>query len=600
VNLGKLVRDPALLPALPKKATVIQRADRDARQDFLLRRGRAALKANPSWRGFGPPPDEVAAGGVAPLTAQLKTELTTAATKVTTLATAMADPAKTELVALDDASVDPEKRFKRTYMSLTGLTAEQQRATAIVSAGWRTLAGDLTISDADLHTLVSRRLMMTERMLWYVGRGGSRSWDFAAAHHKEWHDGWNRIFEYPRLPLDRPFTSLCKPAKGTTACDPTGQMTGWEQRYGGQFGHDIQLNPVARPRWTRHDDYTFFFVKTGGADPAQAILDVFTPSKRFDERSFLYCDHVIDCLHLESLVRVKSKRVGKRTWLKDLTDVESDGWLRITNPGRFAAGVAFLVSDRDPRLFETPRIDAGELMVGDHAIVINHPAYDAAKEGVDVWRLENAVVVATSPRLLLQGHGTNPLPFTSTRLIPVKDKRTLEPSMRLNMLGLFNRKLNHLRDAAVKENAKASPRSTIADFDSAGVLVQRTDVGPYSGYDPADFTAAMAKLARWWIRWGQDEAGKNEHTIAADSAWARQTWDKSRVELTSGFGYFPLWLPKVDGKGNPVRKGGKISALKEVVVSQQWAAGWNWYYEKDESPDEAAAHRLLARRPRAG
>jgi hypothetical protein len=135
------------------------------------------------------------------------------------------------------------------------------------------------------------------------------------------------------------------------------------------------------------------------------------------------------------------------------------------------------------------------------------------------------------------------------------------------------------------------------DFDSQAVVVRRTDIGPYSGYDPSDFTAAMTKLARWWIRWGQDDE-QNEHAIAADSTWAKQTWEKSLVELTGGFGFFPLWLPRVDRRGNPVRKGGKISALKEVTVSQKMAAGWNWYYEKDESPDEAAAHKVAARRPK--
>ena len=57
--------------------------------------------------------------------------------------------------------------------------------------------------DADLHTLVSRRLMMTERMLWYIGRGGSRTWDFKPGRGKEWQDGWARMFEYPRLSVDK-------------------------------------------------------------------------------------------------------------------------------------------------------------------------------------------------------------------------------------------------------------------------------------------------------------------------------------------------------------------------------------------------------------
>ena len=247
------------------------------------------------------------------------------------------------------------------------------------------------------------------------------------------------MFEYPRLPAARPFTGLCKAPTGTTTCSATGQMSGWEKRVGGQFKHDLQLNPTANPRWKRARE---FFLKQPG-DPMPAVRDLFTPSKRFDKRNFLMCDHVIDVLHLEALARVKSKRDSNTTWFKAITDVESDGWLRIIHPSLVddvPGGVAFLVGEREPRFFERKKIPVGEPEVGDHVIVYNHPAYDKVKEAVDVWRLENALVVATSPRLMLQGHGTNPLPFTSTWTIPVKDKATQEPSMRLNMLGLFNRK----------------------------------------------------------------------------------------------------------------------------------------------------------------
>jgi hypothetical protein len=207
--------------------------------------------------------------------------------------------------------------------------------------------------------------------------------------------------------------------------------------------------------------------------------------------------------------------------------------------------------------------------------------------------------VSMFPRMLLQGHGTNPLPFTSARRPPVKGKGDLEDSMRLNMLTRFNRKLDVLRAAAVKENGKASPRPVIDDFDSRAKLTLRTTAGPYSKFDPAGFTPAMLKLARWWIRWPAPEADHDhEKDILADAAWAQQIWDKQRVELEGNSGWFPLWLPRVDKAGAPVRKGGKIRAVKLVKVLPEMAAGWNWYYDKDESLDENAPHRLWVRRPR--
>jgi hypothetical protein len=566
----------------------------------LLRRGKGALVDNAAWRGSRPL--DVAADGVAPLKEHLQKEVTAALTKMLALAKAMADPARTDLVALDDATVDPARRFKRTYMSLYGMTAEQMRGTAIITAGWMTLADKLEISDDDLHMLVSRRLMMTERMLWYVGvvRPGARTWNFAPAKHKEWQDGWNRMFEYPRLSALEPFKSLCKPKTGSTTCDPDGQMPGWSTPSQGQFHHDAQLNPTAAPRFTRPPGTTYeFHFKKGGPDPAQAVLAAFTPSNRFDQRNLLLCDQVIHLLHLESLLRVKSKREGGTAWLEKLTDAKPTGWLRVDYPSKvddMPGGEVFLVSSNETLFFERRKILVDTLEVGDHVIVYNHPAYDRVKSTADVWRLENALVVATYPKLLLQGHGTYPLPFSTPRRTPVKDK-SVDGSMRLNMLDHFNSKLVQLRAAALEENKKASPREEIDDFDSDAKLVQRGDIGPFSGYDPSGFTSSMTKLARWWMRWEQDDEQK-EPKIAADEAWAKQTWEKSRVELTDGFGFFPLWLPRTDKRGNPVRKGGKISELTEVTVVPKMASGWDWYYEKDESREEGAAHRVAARRPK--
>jgi len=198
-KLGAIVRDPTLLPKLPKKHTVVQEAAQAARAQFLLHRGRAALTANSSWKGPGD--DDVKDANKAALVSQLSSDVTTAVSKVTTLQAAMTDATKTDMVGIDDASVDPKARYRTAYMRLFKRSPEQFRATAIVTAAWATLADDPAISDADLHELVGRRLMVVERMMWYVGAAnwGDRSWKITPAN--EWQDGWNRIFEYPRLPV---------------------------------------------------------------------------------------------------------------------------------------------------------------------------------------------------------------------------------------------------------------------------------------------------------------------------------------------------------------------------------------------------------------
>lgn len=600
-KLGAIVRDPALLPKLPKKHTVVQEAAQAARAQFLLRRGRAALTANPGWKGPGD--DDVKDASKAALVSRLSSDVTTAVSKITTLQAAMTDATKTDTVGIDDASIDPKARYRRTYLKLFRRSPEQFRATAIVTVAWTTLADDPAISGADLHELVSRRLMVVERMMWYVGAGdwGDRSWKITPAN--QWRDDWNRIFEYPRLRVATPFESMCNPDT-SGVCDINGQMADWTKNFGGQFRHPYQIGSAAASLWLFDKNYSFSFNAVGGNDPADAVTQIFKASTDFQKRSLLMCDHVIQCLHLEALVRIKSK-VNGTGWFKTLEAPEKFGWLMITNPNRYddshdPANPKVLGLETEPRFFKREKIDVEDAQVGDHVIVFNHPAYDKAKDSVNVWRLENAVVVSTSPRMLLQGHGTNPLSFTSTLPSPLKeDKGALEPSMRRNMIRLFRGKLDQYRDAAVAENAKTSPATRIDVGDAEAELVQRTVAGPYSKYDLSDFSADTKVLARWWIRWDQDHDPSNdESAIAADPAWAQQIWDHMRVELLAdGSAYFPLWLPRMTKTG-PYRSGGKIAAVQRVFVSQTMAPGWSWYFKKNELPDLTATHHVTARRPR--
>jgi hypothetical protein len=605
VKIGKLARDPALLPTLSKKATVIQTAESKARAIFLLRRARAGLAANPTWKGADP--DEVKDANAAALKTLLSTEVSASAAKIATLKAAMADATKTDLLGIDDASIDPPRgaagkkaRFFVRYAALFALGPKQFRATGLVAAAWIHLAEDPTLSDADLHTLVSRRLMIAERMLWYIGTAGERTWGKNNAGKWTGTDGWKRMFEYPRLPVTKPLVATCNLPANSTTCDANGALAGWSKETRYTHGYKVVDDVTTLWKADPTDSYGFFYNKTPANDPAAAVKNLFTAHDDFRQRNLLMCDHTIQCLHLESLVRVKSKRDGNTTWFKTLVDAAPDGWVRIIHPNKYdgvPGAPKYLVGQAEPKFFSVDKVEVEELMIGDHLIVYNHPAYDMAKDADDVWRLENAVVVALSPRLLLQGHGTNPIPFSSVKTVPVKpDKKVLEPSMRHNMLGLFNNKLERLRTLAIAENAKPTPAQTITNLGSAGILVQRQDSGPYSGYDPNDFTPVATKLARWWIRWDHS-AEKSEASIAADSAWAKWVWDTQRVELVANYGYFPLWVPRLKA-GQPVRKNGKISLVDKVWVSQSMAPGWNWYYEKNEAATEASVHHARVRRPK--
>lgn len=414
------------------------------------------------------------------------------------------------------------------------------------------------------------------------------------------------MFEYPRLPVTKPLIATCNLTGNSTTCDPAGEMKDWTK--GVRYVHEKKVADDVTSKWDHDpvDDNAFYFIKTGGNDPADAITGLFTAHEDFRKRNLLMCDQTIHCLHLESLVRVKSKRDGNKTWLAALVNAEADGWLRIYVPMAFddyktsSLSRKFLASKWEPRFFETKRATVSELAIGDHVIVYNHRAYDKCKDPGDVWRLENALVVTTTPRLLLQGHGTNPLPFTSAIKAPVKgEKPELEPSMRKKMLGLFNARLIKLRDMAKAENANGAPQLVVPLPGGNANLVQRLTPAPISGYDGSDYTANADALARWWIRWDRTtDPDSTEAKIAADTDWARWVWDKQLIEITGTRAYFPLWRPMLTKSGQPVRAGGKISAVTETWVSQEMAPGWGWYYEKGESPDESAVHRATIRRPK--
>jgi len=606
VKVTDLVRDTALVPARKKNATLVEDADRQARRRFVLARAHAQLAANPVWKGADV--DEIHPQHVAALRAAIANDLQQAGSRVQVVRVKMADPAQTALVAIDDAHVDAKGRFRKRYQAQLGMTQQQIRDVAIVSSAWSTAEANPGMEIADLHSLVSRRLWMVERMLWHIGRVGSREWTIAS--DGAWRDTWERMFEYPRLPIDAintPFPGMCNPPDGSQDCANPGPMAGW-RRESVQFQTARRVNPFADVLWKRADptkDIPQYFIKGGANDPANAVFNLFERFDDFRHRNLLMCDHVIQTLHLESLVRVVSKREGNKTWFKTLVDQKPEGWLRIQPPNLWHYGDVFLVGRNEPAFFERKEIDANQLELGDHVIVVNHPAYDMAREIVDVWNIENALVVTTFPRLLLQGHGTDPLPFSSSRKMKLKSgKERPETSMRLFMINLFNKKLRFLRDLAIRENAKPAPREVINDFDSAGAfLVQRADVGPYSGFDINAYTPVAAKLARWWMAWRVSDNHKREMDIATDPDWARWVWKYQKVELykrdpSEVWGLFPLWEERQGNAGSSRDASGKIKWLQAVVVSQETTPGWSWYYPKNVKPEDARGQQLAVRRPK--
>jgi hypothetical protein len=280
-----------------------------------------------------------------------------------------------------------------------------------------------------LHRLVDRRLRTVERMLYDVGRVGRERWwkkmgPINANPKGPWLDGWNRAFEYPRVPRHKEisrdkvvplFEPLCQPEPGEVACRGPG-LEGWKIRSHENLARDIKVNDASIDmRNPENNDW----VPVGpnqlylrdNADPVAALFRLFEPAPDYKARCLLYCDHVIHLLHLEALTLSRTKRAEDTSFLDPPPGTPSPpsgepiGWVRIVSD---AVEDTFLGSlGRPPEYFSLQRLHRAQLQIGDHIIIYAHPAYDnAVPDGY--WKLENALVVRLGDRFLVQGHGVDP------------------------------------------------------------------------------------------------------------------------------------------------------------------------------------------------
>lgn len=634
--LADLLKDPRLKP---------QSADADVvtlTPDFLRRRVRRLVELNPADG------DPAKAG-----------DITSAATR--SLADLIANEmplvhaASEEMlrrVAKDPAhlTLDPATLRKRGTVRPPSLLPPPQptRRRLLRSIVYQAAAFDITLVKepgfSRLHRICDRRLRIVERMIYDVGRVETRGWTRASIEANRggpWRDGFERLFEYPRLPAFA-FLGACRP-NTFGICSPP--MNTWGHPAGDAFLHSaIRTNRPTEKSWKR-DEYRLDYVSDGGKNPVEAVQGMFEASADYQSRNLLYCDHTIHALHLEALVFSRTKRGEGSAWLEKEVTTQGKGWLRLFVPfgskgdnGRFLAGAA------DPFLFEHVTVRESDLQVGDHVIVYNHPAYaNATLSGV--WRLENAVVVQTSPRLLLQGHGS--------RLLT-------KPQMWEEMIGLFNQELT-LRRADIERLARVRSFGTntvtvdsalrvkvrmsvdiVSDDAAETVLAAQRVVtfvnGRVVGYDGASVSATTPhrlrlartrlfenkyegidpggyKLARraspqasefdaanqradWFLAWVAD-AG--EEAIRRDAARAAFVKASQLIEYTRErqhgkdvtVGWFPLWRASRAGAG-PLRRDGKIVRTEPIVVDTRQIAGWTFFFD----PDPARRDRVPVVRPK--
>ena len=544
-------------------STSLKGDERSLRAGFIVIRVRQI-------RNAAPDPEDIPPADVAALKTQLTTELGQSATAVQQILTLVqADESANKLYKLQDV----DKRVKSAYVGQKFITSSLSsfRKLMVRSISWWLLGDDFSLATniSSLHELVDRKLRITERMLYDVGRVDNRSWTkktISANIAGQWKDGWNRMFEYPRIKQNL-FLPHCSPHATTKVCT-NAPMTDWHVHGSTNLSlvKTARTNAVVQNLWEQQptDNYAFFFKSPSVNDPVQALEGLFTPSLDYKSRNLLFCDHVIHVLHMEALLYSKKKRNANTSWLNSFIGAAGNR-MRIYIP-IWPGGPVFLAASGDTTFFEFKRVKVNSLQIGDHLIVYNHPAYDKATVG-GVWRLENAVVVTVYPKLLLQGHGTHPLGFGQMKSIVV---------------GLFNGEIAKLREK-VEAHIQAGSIGTEINFGGNGKLVRRYD-------STLSLYKTNLQKADWWLRWPHDPE-KSDAAIAGDPARKLLAWQIHKVDYDATHGYFPLWQPVLKANNAPVIKAGKISKIQKVIINPEMIAGWTWNLPVD--PKERELSQVL-------
>lgn len=639
--LADLLKDARLAPsdallAETAKATGLSKGFvRALTADFVRRRVRRLVALNP--------------GNASPAR---RDEITEPATR------AMADVIAGELPRTGAAALDVWRRVAgdRSHLPIDAVTLRKrgtgrshasalgERRRLVFTIAYQAAAADIGLVAAGgrdrLHRLCDRRLRIVERMLYDVGRAGVRAWSRAAITARPggpWLDGYERLFEYPRVPQSA-FLDACQPDQNGRCRPP---MQEWGHPSGDSFVHAaIRTNPAVAASWPRAND-VLGFAPAAGASAVAAIQQMFTPSTDFLRRNLMYCDNTIHALHLEALVFAMTKRGAGTEWLDADVAAGGSGWLRVQfqfgNPQRF------LGSSGDSRYFEHVTVRESDLQVGDHLIVYNHPAYDKATLS-GVWRLENALVVETVPELKMQGHGS--------RLLT-------KGGMWEEMVGLFNKELvqrradvegltridafganavtvqstEHLARGLrvdivsddLQETVLAADRTVVSiagrrvRYDGPSVSasgrhrLRRARTGEFAGRRdviemslvrivrrvPPERSAYDGRHQRadWFLCW-RDDAAEAIRQDAARAAFVKhhQLVDYTREQVNgkpATVGWFPLWRPAQKAKA-PVSRNGKIAATEEVRVTPEQIAGWTWFFD----PEPARRDRVPVIRPK--
>jgi hypothetical protein len=426
-----------------------------------------------------------------------------------------------------------------------------------------------TYSEEALLELLDRRLRVTERMLYQVSQDvgdQGRLMPVVANPHGPWTDGVRvRMFEYPSL------NAQLTPQIGEANIGAYGanDIKVWRRDFTGQLlyyaeGNTRRIRPAAAAEFvpavgaSLAETYPYDLLPT--STPSDAIDHLFTPSTNWWDRSWIYCDHVLAALHIESLRFGKQRRTGNDTLFNAAVKGHPLGWaeLRPLLPG--SAGDPNLMANDASKPPEEPRFFARgpvpQIQLGDHLVFWNSIMYGLLSDGA--WSLENAVVVGlesdwasndVGDSVRLMGHGTGQV--TAGRF-------------REQVTDGLNGSLEAARNAA-----------GLAAGDNCPWLRAAAPLVRWAPFGEHWLTSGGVAQAPWWIRVPYDPTPDWQGRALGRDATLRTLPDAIEYDPAAGFtspppaagggpagaAYFPLWVPAQDGKWKGYiqrRRGGNV------------------------------------------
>lgn len=292
------------------------------------------------------------------------------------------------------------------------------------------------LSESGMLEILDRRLRMAERVLYHLP--GELADPKPDGPRGPWDDDIRvRMFEYPYL-----FEKYANP-------DPDGHWVGigtanilepnepnpdppklWRYDLDRTINYvegngrrirtpaDLAFVPAA-PSEGDPNSYHYDFLPTT-PDPAAAIDDLFTRSTDRWKRSWIFCDHVISAVHLESLRFGKKRRFNNddlfNAAVQSRPPGAPNGWAQLRPLLPPQPGEAHAMGDdtgRPPNMRFYRADGMSDLQIGDHIVVWNSILYALLSQGA--WALENAVVVGLESepfkytlgqRVFVLGHGS--------------------------------------------------------------------------------------------------------------------------------------------------------------------------------------------------